>query len=401
MGHAATAPVACVLGGMDIVAPLAMAGIPCVVSVGRADPARFSRHVRGAIDALHPWREPEAYVERLVAWAERQPVRPVLFYPTDGDLLMASRFRDRLRPAFRMCLPSAELVEDLVDKDRFHALAVRAGLRVPRSFYLRAGAAVGGDGPAAHDPGLAELALPVVVKPVDRCHAGRLLRHNAKAIRADSAAELADLCRTAAGSGVDCMVQELVPGPETAIESYHVYVDAGGRTVREFAGAKLRTEPPEFGESTAVRITEQADVLAEGRRVIAAIGLRDGVAKVDFKRAPDGGLWLLEVNPRFNLWHHPGAAAGANLPALVYADLVGGHRPEPSSIRSGVTWCEVREDLKALVRAGRSPWSWLRSVVRAHTRSTGSWSDPMPLLRGLVLPALRNRLPRLRTSGRG
>jgi D-aspartate ligase len=195
------------------------------------------------------------------------------------------------------------------------------------------------------------------------------------------------------------MVQELVPGPETAIESYHVYVDAGGRTVREFAGVKLRTEPPEFGESTAVRITEQADVLAEGRRVISAIGFRDGVAKVDFKRAPDGGLWLLEVNPRFNLWHHPGAAAGANLPALVYADLVGGHRPEPASIRSGVTWCEVREDLKALVRAGRSPWSWLRSVVRAHTRSTGSWSDPMPLLRGLVLPALRNRLPG--TSGRG
>lgn len=390
--NAGSVPVACVLGGMDIVAPLAMAGISSVVWVGRDDPARYSRHVREALDALHPWRDPEAYVACLVDWAVKQPARPVLFYPTDGDLLMASRFRDRLRPAFHMAIPPAELVEDLVDKERFQALAARVGLRMPRSYHLS-----GGAGSVPEIP----LDLPVVIKPVNRRKSARIMHRNAKAIRADNAAELADLCRTVIGSGVDCMVQEMVPGPETAIESYHVYVDSTGRTVSEFTGAKLRTEPPEFGESTSVTITDRADVLVEGRRVISAIGLTGGVAKVDFKRALDGTLWLLEVNPRFNLWHHPGAVAGANLPALVYADLVGRDRPQSRPVRPGVTWCEVREDLKAVVRAGRSQWSWARSVARADTRSTGAWSDPMPLVRGIVLPALRHRLPGSRLSGRG
>ena len=47
---------------------------------------------------------------------------------------------------------------------------------------------------------------------------------------------------------------------------------------------------------------------------MAALGLR-GVAKLDFKRTAAGELVLLEVNPRFNLWHLPGAVAGVNLPA--------------------------------------------------------------------------------------
>ena len=52
-----------------------------------------------------------------------------------------------------------------------------------------------------------------------------------------------------------------------------------------------------------------------------------GVAKLDFKRDPQGNLRLLEINPRFNLWHHAGAIAGVNIPALVYADLAGLPRP--------------------------------------------------------------------------
>jgi hypothetical protein len=42
-------------------------------------------------------------------------------------------------------------------------------------------------------------------------------------------------------------------------------------------------------------------------------------AKLDFKRAPDGALRILEFNPRFNLWHYPGALGGGSLPALVHA----------------------------------------------------------------------------------
>jgi D-aspartate ligase len=147
-----------------------------------------------------------------------------------------------------------------------------------------------------------------------------------------SPAALAELWPRVVEAGGDMVVQEAVTGPEARIESYHAYVNVEGELVAEFTGRKIRTRPRCYGHSTAVEITPAADVADLGREVLGRLELR-GVAKVDFKRAPDRSLYLLEVNPRFNLWHHPGARAGVNLPALVYADLTGRARPARRPVR--------------------------------------------------------------------
>ena len=159
-----------------------------------------------------------------------------------------------------------------------------------------------------------------------------------KALRIETVAELTELWPKLAASGVEVLAQELIEGPETQIESYHVYVDAHGEVIGEFTGRKLRTFPLEYGDSTALVTTTALDVLSLGRELVHRIGLR-GVAKFDFKRAADGTLFLLEINPRFNLWHHLGALAGVNLPALVYNDLIGNPlypSPVPLQILVGV-----------------------------------------------------------------
>jgi D-aspartate ligase len=374
---------ACVLGGMDIVSPLGRAGIRCAVAVGSTNPARYSRYVDAVVDRLDPWAEPQAYVDRLVGWAAAQSVPPVLYYPTDADLLMVSRYRDRLQEVFTVLIPDSGLVEDLVQKQRFHELADRVALPVPPSQHVPAGA----DPPA---PG--SVGFPAIVKPVVHTTVGPFAGRRAKAVRVESAAALDGLLRQTRRSGTGCIVQSLVPGPESRIESYHAFVDDDGGTVDEFTGKKIRTLPAEYGESTAVTVGRLPDVLEAGRAVLAAVGFRSGVAKVDFKRGPDGRLWLLEVNPRFNLWHNPGAAANVNLPALVHAYLTG-HRPRHERpFRTGVTWCDLRGDRRASRAADVTTTTWLRFAAGATTRDLGGWSDPMPLLRGVVWPALRRRL---------
>lgn len=367
---------------MDIVTPLGGAGIRCAVAVGPGDPARYSRHVDDVIEPLDPWTESDAYVRRLLDWAAQQQVPPVLLYPTDGDLVMVSRHRAELRTGFRFTIPTEGLVADLTDKERFRVLAERLQLPTPRSEFLPSGA----------DPAGSELSFPVIVKPAVHHNSKQLLSGKAKAMRADSAKELQRMWHKAGESGIDCIAQELIPGPETAIESYHAYIDDSGETVAEFTGKKIRTIPAEYGESTALSITDRRDVLDVGRLVATRLGLT-GVMKIDFKRDPDGALWLLEVNPRFNLWHRPGAAAGANLPVLYYADMAGEPRPRTGRVRAGVTWCDLRGDLHATRSAGLPVHTWLRFAAGATTLSTGDWSDPLPLLRGIVLPAVRNRLP--------
>ncbi len=138
---------------------------------------------------------------------------------------------------------------------------------------------------------------------------------------------------------MDLLAQEMIPGPETKIESYHCYVDEKGTVVGEYTGRKIRTYPEALGHSTALTITNADDVAKLGRELVAKLNF-SGVAKFDFKRAPDGQLHLLEVNPRYNLWHYVGAVAGVNLPALVYGDLLGlpgRRRSGPGPARPGAT----------------------------------------------------------------
>jgi predicted ATP-grasp superfamily ATP-dependent carboligase len=193
----------------------------------------------------------------------------------------------------------------------------------------------------------------------------------------------------------EVLVQEAIPGPESSIESYHAYIDASGEIAGEFTGRKLRTYPRRYGYSTAVTITQSGEVTALGREISRRLGLR-GVAKLDLKRDPDGRLRLLEINPRFNLWHHPGALAGVNLPALVYSDLAGIPRPASPRSRPGVRWCSLAHDLQAARSEGMSPARWLRWVLACEAKSGFAWDDPLPLPRATFWRLRRMARTRLR-----
>jgi predicted ATP-grasp superfamily ATP-dependent carboligase len=224
------------------------------------------------------------------------------------------------------------------------------------------------------------LILKQVVRRADQRF--RLPAGGAKALQVDTPEELAAICRELAQAGVELLAQEVVPGPERRIESYHVYVDASDTIVGEFTGRKIRTYPVRYGDSSAVEIVDLPDVAALGRELTRRLQLR-GVAKFDFKRGPDGRLYLLEINPRFSLWHHPGAVAGVNLPALVYADLVGRPRPRVTRARSHVRWCDLRLDLRAVRALSEPVASWLVWALASEAKGSGlGWDDPLPALYG-------------------
>src|SRR5207245_4007518 len=126
-----TMPSACVIGDMDLVRPLGLADIPCAVAAPLGAPPRYSRFTRAVVDWIDSWEHPEEFVDKLVCFGSTQSDRPVLFYEEDGDLLLISRYRDRLAKVFRFVVPEPSLVEDLVDKARFQALAERLQLPVP------------------------------------------------------------------------------------------------------------------------------------------------------------------------------------------------------------------------------------------------------------------------------
>ena len=361
------------MGDMDLVRPLGLAGIACAVVAPPGSPPVHSRFNRATIPWRDFWEGGEGLVEALVRFGSEQPEPPVLYFEEDSQLLLVSRHRERLARAFRFAVADPELVEDLVDKGRFQRLAERHGLPVPAT---RRVSPVSGE--RAADLGLR---FPVVVKPLTRDRRWSGIGGAGKAVLAETPEALRDLWPRLSAAGVELLVQELVPGPETRMESYHAYVDARGDVAGEFTGRKVRTLPPSLGHSTALEISDAPDVAALGRSVVRKLDLR-GVAKLDFKRAPDGALHLLEINPRFNLWHHLGAVAGVNLPALVHADMCGRPRPAVSRARAGATWCRPLDDWRAARASGLSPLAWLPWMLRCDANASLDWRDPMPCLNG-------------------
>ncbi len=345
-----TRPLACVMGDMDLLRPLGLARIPCVVVARPGAAPRFSRFARAALPWVDTWEHADEQVDTLMRFASRQSQPPVLFYQEDRELLLVSRHRERLRSAFRFTIGDATLVEELVDKAR---LPTAAEFDVP---------------------------FPIVIKPLTRrTDRWGPLGGPGKALLVESLEALQQLWPRVVTANVPVLAQQLVPGPETGVESYHVYVGEQGEIVGEFTGRKIRTWPRQLGHSTALEITDSAEVTALGRAVMRRLELR-GVAKLDFKRGPDGRLYLLEINPRFTLWHHPAALAGVNVPALVYGDLAGLPRPAARRAHPGVRWCKIWHDAPAARAAGVPLARWLAWALHCEAKSALSWDDPLPLL---------------------
>ncbi len=372
---------ACVMGDLDLVRPLGLAGIRCALVTPVGSVAARSRFCRAVI----PWdggdiadgetggaeEGADELLLHLERFAASQPDPPVLLYQEDEQLLFVSRNRDRLARKFRFVVADPALVEDLVDKARFQALAERLSLPVPATRLMRP--AIGSPPPEIG------LRFPVIVKPLRRRRSWSSSGYTTKALPIATQDALGAWWPQWAQQGMELLAQELVPGPESCIESYHVYVDQHGDIAGEFTGRKLRTLPAAFGYSTALTLTDAEDVTALGRSLVANLGL-SGVAKFDFKRGPEGRLYLLEVNPRFNLWHHLGAVAGVNLPALVYRDLLGLPRAAtPARARAGVQWCRLSDDWRAAKESGIPLRAWLPWALRCEAKSV-VWDDPMPFV---------------------
>jgi D-aspartate ligase len=386
---------AVVMGDVDMVRALGLAGIESAFFGIPDATARFSRHVRAVLPPIEGWeREPDREQELLQAllrFARSQPERPVLYPQTDAALLVASRHRDELAGRFHLSLADAALIEQLVDKGPFQALAERHDLPVPSAQRLH-------PHPAQPPPELA-LPFPVIVKPSVRVSNWFSLGEQAKAMQVAGPDEWRECWKQLAASDAELLVQQLITGPESAIESYHAYVDDHGAVAGEFTGRKIRTYPAHYGFSTSVEITAAPDVAGLGRDVLRTLALR-GVAKVDFKRDEGGRLHLLEINPRFNIWHHPAAVAGVNLPALVHGDLTGSPQPGGRRAVRRVAWCQPLTDLRAAYESGMSPLAWLRWARRCRAVSGLAPDDPLPFIRGTLWQATSTRVRRLAHHGR-
>jgi predicted ATP-grasp superfamily ATP-dependent carboligase len=379
-------PPAVLLGDLNMLRCFVGSDVQVVLASSSADEVTLkSRHVK-AKQLIAPFDETERVLADLEAIGRAHPSRPALFYGNDQQLLLISRNRDRLEPLFRFRMPSVDLIEKLVDKRQFATLADELSIPVPKTACSR--------DVASADEILAKIPLPYVIKP--NVHIG-WFKHKAlqaegprKALRADTHEEFKQLYDEVKRHTEDFVVQQYIPGGEDLIYSFHAYMDKSGVSLAHFVGKKIRTFPREAGLSTYLELVKEPRVVALGLDVVKKLNLV-GPVKIDLKKDPrTGRFYVLELNPRFNLWHYLGTVCGVNLPKLAYADLAGEPLDDrPHDYKTGVKWLSFGNDFRSFVRSYRPSGEltvsqWLSSFRGKKVYDVFAWDDPMPFVAGML-----------------
>jgi D-aspartate ligase len=385
-------PPALLLGRLNLVRALGAAGIPAIVATSDpAEPALASRYCAGSC-LLPPLEHRAAAGEALVAagalLAQACGARVPLYYGNDDCLDLLLEYRAQLAPHFRFIVNDHDTARALIDKQAFEVFARRHGLPVPRALAWEE---------------LERCEAPVLAKPkakIDWERSRILLRVFGGAGKARVYASGRELARDelARSMADDLLVQEYVPGGDRQLYSFHGYADEQGRLLAWFIGRKIRTYPALTGMSSFLELAHDAGLARLGQELTERIPLK-GVFKMDFKHDPRDGRWhLLEVNARFNLWHHLGAVNGVNLMRVAYDYLVQGRRPAATAYRRDYRWLWLRTDYRAYrelaARGELGLFGWLWSIVRGpNVYELFSWRDPLPFLR--VTARRARRIPRL------
>ena len=267
----------------------------------------------------------DAYAERpllqgLAEVHERYPERRIVLVANTDPLIDTLEGMHDDLPAYVSCtIPPRTAFGAVCDKGTFARLCREHGLEAPRTEVVR----LSGTGPIAPS----EIPFPVVAKPaVSAGYYGTLLKGFKKVYYITAQAELDELWRglRAAGFDGDFLVQELIGGDDTYMDSLTLYIGRDGRP-RLLGAAQVLLEdhaPAMLGNPVAMVIREKQELWKRAAELLASAGYR-GFANFDVKRDPATGREVfLDCNPRMGRNSYYNVAGGVNPMEVLVRDSI-------------------------------------------------------------------------------
>ncbi|MGB3184491.1 MAG: carboxylate--amine ligase [Ornithinimicrobium sp.] len=269
------------------------------------------------------------------------PDRPVLLLSNaDSFSRMLSDQEEWLSQWYVVPAVTKNVLDMVADKIEFDRVCAELGIPTPRTLIQ--------DFSGADDPQWAprdvDLTFPVVAKPaVGAAYEGLRFEGKNKIYKVDSAAELVEIFERVKGAGFRdrFVVQELIPGDDTAMRSITAYVDGSGEvTLLATAQVLLQEHQPlAIGNPAAMITTAYPELMDQAGRFLQHVGYR-GFANFDVKLDPrDGVMKFFEMNPRIGRNNFYVTAAGANVAEFITTDLIQGEPHEQVVVRNEILYC--------------------------------------------------------------
>jgi len=307
--------------------------------------------------------------------------RPGVLFPTsDVHNLLVSHHRVTLEPYFRFVLPEPQTLEQIVDKRSQYGIAQAAGIPIPKSHF-----------PESIDEVKLlsnSIAYPCILKPYRSHDARKRLGH--KLIVAGSASELISRYAEIDTGELPLMVQEIVPGGDSALFGYLALWNQDSHELAWVTKRKLRQFPAQYGDGSLQVTVDAPEVVELSRRLLRKLEYR-GFVGVEFKLDPrDDSYRLMEINARAVSGNQLAISAGIDFAWIAYQYLTGCDLGAGSERRfqHGIKYLNEEWDVQAYLALRQadamSLGEWLGSLRGVEARALGAWDDPIPLVVGFL-----------------
>ena len=259
-------------------------------------------------------------LEGLEAVHARFPERRiVLVANTDPLIETLEEIHGDLPPYVSCTIPPRAAFDAVCDKGTFARLCREHGLEAPRTEVVH----LAGTEPIAPS----QIPVPVVAKPaVSAGYYDTLLKGFKKVYYITAQAELDELWRDLRASGFagDFLVQELIGGDDTYMDSLTLYIGRDGEP-RLLGAAQVLLEdhaPAMLGNPVAMVIREKPELWRRAAALLADAGYR-GFANFDVKRDPATSREVfLDCNPRMGRNSYYNVAGGVNPMEVLVRDAI-------------------------------------------------------------------------------
>lgn len=240
---------------------------------------------------------------------------------TDALIKVLSNCRDNFPVNCVTPIPNADVIDQVSDKITFAQLCREHGLDTPLTEVVH----LAGDGKIAPSA----IPFPLVAKPARSSEYAAHMAHGFKKVYfVHEQAELDRLWDALREDGFhgDFLVQELIEGDDTYMDSLTLYMGTNGKA--QLAGSAqvlLEDHAPSMLGNPVVMVTRPMPELWEkAAELLESVGYR-GFANFDIKRDKKTGRTLfIEVNPRMGRNSYYVCAAGVNPMRALVTDVVDG-----------------------------------------------------------------------------
>ncbi len=328
--------------------------------------------------------------EFLINMGQSFEKKPVLMASADSYALLISRYANVLTDYYLFPDNPDDLLEQIIAKDGLNRLAAKHEMLTPKTITV--------DYKSDINQVAENIPYPCIIKPALSHEFVKVFRQ--KCLFAENRAILLKTLESALSSGLEVMVQEIVPGFDDQMYVFDFYVDQKGHITHTLTAQKLRQFPINFGSSTLTHHMHNQDLVELGKDYIKRLGFR-GYGEIEFKQHPDNGAYyLIEINARLSTLNVLFDKCGLEFTYVMYRDLIGESLPDfhLNETKPWAFW-HAYEDMISISAYLKTKQLTLTQVIRpwlTHHKAHAIWAadDIKPLLSfaRLIFTKIYNKL---------